>query len=92
MLNSAKKEEFAEDNFKCDKNGGKVSQESRKHCGKRRNCSLLYIHLLSLAWPIFFLRIDDCHPDRTNMAEKAASGLERVLCKALVKRTPGKHG
>ena len=32
------------------------------------------------------------HASLTTLCGKAASGLERVLCGLLVKRTPGKHG
>ena len=54
--------------------------------------------------PIFFPRIDDSHCDRIHFSltavrcfydgcvGKAASGLGRILCGVLVKRTPGKHG
>ena len=54
--------------------------------------------------PIFFSKIDDSHCDRIHSSltalrcfgngyvRKAACGLERILCGALVKRTPGKHG
>ena len=38
--NSSKMKELADDNFKFDENGRKVLQTGRKHCGKRRNCSL----------------------------------------------------
>ena len=31
---------FADDNFKFDETGRKSIQTGRKHCGKRRNCSL----------------------------------------------------
>ena len=37
---------FADDNFKFDKNG---IQMGRKHCGKRRNCSLRAIFSFSLS-------------------------------------------
>ena len=40
ILDSSKLKEIADDNFKFDKNGGKGLQTGRKHCGKRRNCSL----------------------------------------------------
>ena len=50
ILDSSKLKEFADDNFKLDENGRKlfkrvekwkkVIQTGRKHCGKRRNCSL----------------------------------------------------
>ena len=39
ILESSKLKEFADDNCKSDENGG-VFQNGRKHCGKRRNCSL----------------------------------------------------
>ena len=41
-LDSSKLKEFADDNFRFDKNGRKVSKrvENRKQRGKRRNCSL----------------------------------------------------
>ena len=32
--------EFADDNFEFAGNGRKFSKKRRKHCGKRRNCSL----------------------------------------------------
>ena len=35
-----KLKESADDNFKFDGNSSKVLQKDRKHCGKRRNCSL----------------------------------------------------
>ena len=49
--------------------------------------------------PIFFPRIDDSHCDRIHfsltadhwLCGKAASGLEKILCRALVKKTPRKH-
>ena len=56
------------------------------------------------AWPIFSPGIDDSHCDRIHSsltivycsgngyAEKAASGLQRILCGVLVKRIPGNHG
>ena len=37
ILDSSKIKDFADDNFKFDENGTK---NGRKHCGKRRNCSL----------------------------------------------------
>ena len=37
---SSRLKEVADDNFKFDDNGKKVIQMDRKHCGKRRNCSL----------------------------------------------------
>ena len=40
ILDSSKLKEFANDNFKFDKKWQKVIQMGRKHCGKRRNCSL----------------------------------------------------
>ena len=42
ILDSSKLKEFADDNFKFDENE-KVIQTGRKHCGKRRNCSLRVI-------------------------------------------------
>ena len=39
-LDSSKTEEFADNNFNFDKKWQKVLQKGRKHCGKRRNCSL----------------------------------------------------
>ena len=54
--------------------------------------------------PIFFERMDDTHSERIHSSltavhcfdnglhGKAASGLERIFCEVLVKRTPGKHG
>ena len=39
-LDSSKLKEFADDNFEFDTNGKKVLKMGRKHCGKRRNCSL----------------------------------------------------
>ena len=61
------------------------------------------VYLLWLYQPIFFLRIDDSHCDRIhssltavhyfdNCCGKAASGLEKILCRVLVKRTSEKHG
>ena len=38
-LDSSKLKKFANNNFKFDENGGELST-GRKHCGKRRNCSL----------------------------------------------------
>ena len=40
ILDSLKLKEFADDNFKFDENGRKFSEMVKKHCGKRRNCSL----------------------------------------------------
>ena len=40
ILDSSKLKEFADDNFKFDKNGKKVLKTDRQHYGKRRNCSL----------------------------------------------------
>ena len=40
ILDSSKLKEFADDNFKFDKKWKKVIKTGRKHCGKRRNCSL----------------------------------------------------
>ena len=41
ILDSSELKEFADDNVKFNQNGKKkVFQTSRKHCGKRRNCSL----------------------------------------------------
>ena len=40
ILDSLKLKEFADDNFKFDENVKKVNHTGRKHCGKRRNCSL----------------------------------------------------
>ena len=40
ILDSSKLKVFADDNFKFDENGQRVLQMGRKHCGKRRNCSL----------------------------------------------------
>ena len=39
-LDSSKLKEFADDNFKFDENGRKFYKRDRKHCEKRRNCSL----------------------------------------------------
>ena len=40
ILNSSKPKDFSDDNFKFNGNDGKFSKKGRKHCGKRRNCSL----------------------------------------------------
>ena len=40
FLDSAKLKEFADDNFKFDKNGRKSSKRVENTVGKRRNCSL----------------------------------------------------
>ena len=40
ILDSSKLKEFADDNFKFNENDRKSIQMGRKHCGKRRNCSL----------------------------------------------------
>ena len=40
ILDCSKLKEFADDNFKFVGNGRKLSKTGRKHCGKRRNCSL----------------------------------------------------
>ena len=40
ILDSSKLKDFVDDNFKFDKNGRKLSKLVKKHCGKRRNCSL----------------------------------------------------
>ena len=40
ILDSSKLKEFADDNFIFDENGGKYSKIVKKHCEKRRNCSL----------------------------------------------------
>ena len=42
MLDSSKMKEFADDNSKFYEND-KVLQKGKKHCGKRRNCSLRVI-------------------------------------------------
>ena len=39
LLDSSKVKEFADDNFKFDKNGRTFFKRGRKHCGKRRNGS-----------------------------------------------------
>ena len=49
---SSKLREFAEDSFKFDKKWQRVLQTGRKHCGKRRNCSL---HAIS-SFPAVFLK------------------------------------
>ena len=40
IVDSSKLKEFADDNFELNENGRKISKMSRKHLGKRRNCSL----------------------------------------------------
>ena len=40
ILDSSALKMFADDHFKFDENGQIVLQMGRKHCGKRRNCSL----------------------------------------------------
>ena len=40
ILDNSKFKAFADDNSKFDENGRKFSKKDRKHCGKRRNCSL----------------------------------------------------
>ena len=40
MLDSSKLKEFADDNFKLDKNGRKFTKWVENTVGKRRNCSL----------------------------------------------------
>ena len=40
ILDSSKLREFADVNFKFDENGGQLSKEGRKNCGKSRNCLL----------------------------------------------------
>ena len=40
VLDYPKGTHFAGDNFKFDESNGNVSKKSRKHCWKRRNCSL----------------------------------------------------
>ena len=40
ILDSSKPNKFADDNFKFDENGKKLSKRVKKHCGKRRNCLL----------------------------------------------------
>ena len=49
--------EFADDNFKFDENGKKVIRTGRKHCWKRRNCSLRAIS----PFPTVFSK--DCFPE-----------------------------
>ena len=39
ILDSSKLKEFADNNFKLDKNGKKFFKGVRKHCWKRKNCS-----------------------------------------------------
>ena len=39
-LRLIKLKEFADDNFNLDKKWQKVAEMGKKHCGKRRNCSL----------------------------------------------------
>ena len=36
----SKLKEFTDDKFELEENGRKFSKTDRKHCGKRRNCSL----------------------------------------------------
>ena len=40
ILDASKVKEFADGNLKFNVKGRKVLQMGRKHCGKRRNCSL----------------------------------------------------
>ena len=40
ILDPSKLKEFADDNFNFNENGRKFIKVGRKHCGKRRNCSL----------------------------------------------------
>ena len=40
ILEASKLKQFADDNFKFEETGRKTIQMGRKHCGKRRNCSL----------------------------------------------------
>ena len=40
ILDSSELKDFADDKFKFDEKRKKVIQTGRKHCGKRRNCSL----------------------------------------------------
>ena len=40
-LDNSKFKELADNNFKCDKNGRKISKLAENTMGKRRNCSLL---------------------------------------------------
>ena len=40
ILESVRLKVFAEDNFKFDENGQRVLKKGRKHCGKRKNCSV----------------------------------------------------
>ena len=40
ILDSSKLKEFADDNFRFDENGKKLSKRVEKNCGKKRNCSL----------------------------------------------------
>ena len=40
ILDASKLKDFADDNLKFYENGRKFPKMVRKHCGKRRNCSL----------------------------------------------------
>ena len=51
ILDSSKPKEFADNNFKFDGND-EVLQMGKKHCRKRRNCSLRAIS----PFPIVFLK------------------------------------
>ena len=50
ILELSKLKAFADDNFKFDKKWQKVIQTGRKHCEKRRNCSLYVNKKLKFAF------------------------------------------
>ena len=60
---TSKLKEFADDNFKFDENGRKLSQMGGKHCGKRRNCLLQAISPFPTVFSkgLFPRGIKNCH-------------------------------
>ena len=57
ILDSSKLKEFADDTFRFDENGGEFFQMGRKHCGKRRNCSLRVFKRLLLQTGLVWERL-----------------------------------
>ena len=47
ILDASKLKEFADNNFKFEENGSKLSRWVEQHCEKRRNCLLQAISPLS---------------------------------------------
>ena len=63
ILDSSKLKEFADDNFRFDENGRKLSKRVEKHCGKRRNCSSRAISSFPTVFSegLFLRGVKRCH-------------------------------